>query len=227
VAVGATAFFLAVDLVMVVGCSIKFLDGGWFTVAVGIVLFVLMSTWARGRALLLQGLRSEGLGLQDFVDALDPRSVHRAERTAVYLVAQPDTVPQALLHNLKHYQVLHERNVILTVTFRELPWVGLEDRVEVQPLGRGFWRVTLRYGFMQTPDVPKALSLCESQGLRIPLFETSYFLSRETVVPTPGSGMAAWRERLFAAMSRNAGSVVEFFRLPDNAVVELGTRVQI
>jgi KUP system potassium uptake protein len=227
VAIGATAFFLAVDLVMVIGCSIKFIDGGWFTVAVGVALFALMSTWARGRAQLLQSIRAEGLGLQDFVNALDPRSMHRIERTAVYPVAEPDTVPQALLHNLKHNQVLHERNVILTVNFREVPWVGMEDRVQVQPLGRGFWRVALHYGFMQTPDVPKALSLCESHGLKVPLFETSYFLSRETVVPTPGAGMAGWRERLFAAMSRNAGSVVEFFRLPDNAVVELGTRVQI
>jgi KUP system potassium uptake protein len=226
-AIGATAFFLAVDIVLVTSCSIKFIDGGWFTVAVGVALFALMSTWARGRALLLQSIRSEGLGLQDFVDALDPRTVNRAERTAVYPVAEPDTVPQALLHNLKHNQVLHERNVVLTVNFREVPWVGMEHRVQVQPLGRGFWRVTLHYGFMQTPDVPKALALCESHGLKMPLFETSYFLSRETVVPTPGAGMAGWREWLFAAMSRNAGSVVEFFRLPDNAVVELGTRVQI
>jgi KUP system potassium uptake protein len=145
----------------------------------------------------------------------------------VYAVADASTVPQALLHNLKHNQVLHERNVILTVKFADVPWVGLEDRVEVEPLGHGFWRVGLHFGFMQTPDVPAALSLCESHGLRVPLFETSYFLSRETVVPMPGSAMAAWRERLFAAMTRNAGSVVEFFRLPDNAVVELGTRVQI
>jgi len=123
--------------------------------------------------------------------------------------------------------VPHERNVILTVQFHEVPWIGLDKRVAVEPLGRNFWRVTLHFGFMNTPDVPRALALCETHGLRIPLFETSYFVSRETVVPTPGSGMANWRERLFATMSRNAGSVVEFFRLPDNAVVELGTRVQI
>ena len=136
-------------------------------------------------------------------------------------------MPQALLHNLKHNQVLHERNVILTVRFGDVPWVGIDERAQVEALGHGFWRVTLNFGFMDTPDVPKALKLCEAQGLAIPLFETSYFLSRETIVPTPGTGMAQWRERLFAAMSRNAGSVVEYFRLPDNAVVELGTRVQI
>jgi KUP system potassium uptake protein len=228
-AIGATAFFLGVDLLLVVSCSIKFVDGGWFTIATGLVLFAIMSTWARGRALLLESIRSEGVALHDFVDTLkhDPALRHRAQRTAVYPVAGAETVPQALLHNLKHNQVLHERNVILTVVFRELPWVGMSERVEVQALGSGFWRVNLHFGFMQKPDVPKALALCEAQGLKIPPFETSYFLSRETVVPTPGAGMAHWRERLFAAMSRNASSVAEFFRLPDNAVVELGTRVQI
>jgi KUP system potassium uptake protein len=186
-----------------------------------------MSTWSRGRALLLESIRSDGLELQPFIDSLDPATVHRVPRTAVYPVADPATVPQALLHNLKHNQVLHERNVILTVRFREVPWVPMAERVEVRPLGHSFWQVTLHFGFMNTPDVPKALALTEPQGLRIPVFETSYFLSRETVVPTPGSGMADWREHLFAMMSRNAGGIVEFFRLPDNAVVELGTRVQI
>lgn len=227
VAIGSTAFFLAVDLLLVVSCSIKFIDGGWFTIAVGVALFTAMSTWARGRALLLESIRSEGIGLEGFIASLDPETIHRAERTAVYPVADATTVPQALLHNLKHNQVLHERNVILTVVFRDVPWVGMADRVEVQSLGRAFWRVTLHFGFMQSPDVPKALSLCESHGLKIPPFETSYFLSRETVVPTTGSGMANWRERLFAAMSRNASGVAAFFRFPDNAVVELGTRVQI
>jgi KUP system potassium uptake protein len=226
-ALGATAFFLAVDTLLVAGCAVKFLDGGWFPLALGLLLFGLMSTWSRGRALLMAGIRRDGLALQPFVDGLDPRSMHRADRTAIYPVADPSTVPQALLHNLKHNQVLHERNVILTVAFGEVPWVPMSERVVVQALGHGFWRVTLHFGFMQTPDVPKALALTESHGLRIPVFETSYFLSRETVVPTPGGGMANWRERLFAAMSRNAGGVVEFFRLPGNAVVELGTRVQI
>jgi KUP system potassium uptake protein len=186
-----------------------------------------MSTWSRGRALMVQSIRSDGLELQPFIDQLDPRSMNRAQRTAVYAVADPTTVPQALLHNLKHNQVLHEHNLILTVVFHEVPWVPMDRRVEVQPLGHGFWRVTLNFGFMNTPDVPKALELAAAHGLQVPVFETTYFLSRETVVPTPGGGMANWRERLFAAMSRNAGGVVEFFRLPSNAVVELGTRVQI
>ena len=228
-AIGATLFFLAIDALLVAGCAVKFFDGGWFPMALGLLMFAVMSTWSRGRALLMKGIRREGVELQQFIDSLDSRSVHRVERTAVFPVADPATVPQALLHNLKHNQVLHEHNVILTVVFGEVPWVPTERRMEVVPLGHGFWRVTLHFGFMDTPDVPKALALArvESQGLRIPVFETSYFLSRETVVPAPGGGMANWRERLFAAMSRNASGVVEFFRLPDNEVVELGTRVQL
>ncbi len=226
-AASATVFFLALDTLLVTGCAIKFLDGGWFPLLLGLTLFAVMSTWSRGRDLLLQSIRSEGLELQPFIDALDPRTIHRVERTAVYAVANPETVPQALLHNLKHNQVLHERNVILTVQFADVPWVPMSQRVEVEPLGHSFWRVTLRFGFMNTPDVPKALALAQSHGLKVPPFETTYFLSRETVVPAPGRGMLHWRERLFAAMTRNASGVVEFFRLPDNAVVELGTRVQI
>lgn len=226
-AMGATAFFLVVDALLVAGCAIKFFDGGWFPLTLGLVLFVLMSTWRRGRELLMESTRRGGLALQDFIDQLDPRSVNKADRTAVYAVANPGTVPQALLHNLKHNQVLHARNVILTVRFHDVPWIPIERRVEVDSLSHGFWRVQVKYGFMDTPDVPKALELTASHGLQVPLFETSYFLSRETVVPTPGGGMANWRERLFATMSQNAGGVVEFFRLPGNAVVELGTRVSI
>ena len=137
------------------------------------------------------------------------------------------TISEALLHNLKHNQVLHERNVILTVRFREVPWIPMDRRVEVEALGSGFWRVTVNYGFMNTPDVPKALELTRSHGLQVPVFETTFFLSRESIVPVPGRGPASWRERLFAALSRNASGIVEFFGLPANAVVELGTRIRI
>jgi KUP system potassium uptake protein len=226
-AMAATGFFLMIDTLLVAGCAIKFFDGGWFPLLTGLLLFVLMSTWSRGRALLLDSIRRDGIELHAFIEALDQGSIQRADRTAVYAVANPDTVPQALLHNLKHNQVLHARNIIMTVVFHEVPWVRVEERVKIEVLGPGFWRVALHFGFMDTPDVPKALKLCEASGLRIPVFETTYFLSRETVVPTPGGGMANWREHLFATMNRNASGVVEFFRLPDNAVVELGTRVQI
>ena len=227
VAIGATVFFLGIDSLLVAGCAIKFFEGGWFPLMLGLGLFVLMSTWRRGRELLMDSIRRDGLSLREFITQLDTRSMHRVERTAVYPVADPANVPQALLHNLKHNQVLHARNVILTVRFHEVPWIPSERRVDVQAMEHGFWQVQANYGFMDTPDVPKALELTAAHGLAVPLFETSYFLSRETVVPTAGGGMANWREKLFATMSQNAGSVVEYFRLPRNAVVELGTRVPI
>ena len=230
VAIGATALFLALDALLVVSCSLKFKEGGWFPLVLGMAIFAVMATWHRGRALLLKNLREDDPELLPFLTALAADPVHRAHRvrrTAVYAVAETGTVPQALLHNLKHNQVLHERNLILTVVFHDVPWIAFEERVKVTPLVEGFWQVQLNYGFKNTPDIPKALALCQSQGLNINLFETSYFLSRETIVPTHGSGMARWREALFALMSRNAGSVAGFFRLPNNCVIELGTRVQI
>jgi len=225
VAIGATLFFLAIDVLLVASCALKFFDGGWFPLALGAVLFTLMSTWWRGRATLMNKLGGSGLQLQTFIDHLDPSSMPRAARTAIYMVANPATVPQALLHNLKHNQVLHERNVIATVAFHDRPWVPLKERVTVVALGHGFWRVTLNFGFKDTPDVPKALALADAQGLHIPPFETSYFLSRESVVAPAGTLWTTWRARLYATMSRNAQGVVEFFNLPNNAVVELGTRV--
>jgi KUP system potassium uptake protein len=227
-ALGATGFFLAIDVLLVAGCAAKLFDGGWFTLALGGLMVLVMSTWARGRALLLAGIRKEGLELDAFVRGLRLEGLPRASRTAVYPVADPLTVPQALLHNLKHNQVLHQRNVILNVEFRDVPYVDDAARITVEDLGGGFWRVRAAFGFMQAPDVPHALSLAAAKGLELPVFETSYFLSRESVVPTPDNGgMAQWRERLFAVMSRGSSGIAGFFRLPDNAVVELGTRVQI
>lgn len=228
VAVGATGLFLALDALLVVSCSIKFFQGGWFPLALGGLIFVTMWTWRRGRELLIDSIRQDDPELLPFISALSADTdLHRVSRTAVYAVANPDTVPQALMHNLKHNQVLHEHNLILTVVFHEVPWIAYQDRVHLQTLTPGFWRVQINYGFKNTPDIPKALELCKAQGLPINLFETSYFLSRETIVPTKGHGMAHWRENLFAFMSRNSGSVAGFFRLPNNCVVELGTRVQI
>ena len=227
VALAATSVFMALDLLLVVSCSIKFFQGGWFPLVLGLGIFVVMATWRRGRELLIESIRHNDPELLPFVTALSADQVHRVARTAVYAVANPGTVPQALMHNLKHNQVLHERNLILNVVFHDVPWIPFSERVEVQALAPGFWKVQINYGFMNTPDVPKALELCKSKGLPINLFETSYFLSREIVVPTKGAGMARWREALFAIMSRNAGSVAGFFRLPNNCVIELGTRVQI
>lgn len=227
IALGATAFFFTLDIFLVAGCALKFFDGGWFSLLVAALLFLIMSTWQRGRAIVMQTIHREGVELKPFLQTLRPEQIQRAARTAIYMVADGSTVPQALLHNLKHNQVLHERNLILTVQFADEPWVSEASRIQMEVLGNSFWRVTLTFGFMDAPDVPRALKLCEQHGLVVPHFQTSYFLSRESIVSTPGSGMAPWRERLFSAMTRNAGGVVEFFRLPDNAVIELGTRVQI
>lgn len=227
VALGGTLLFLALDIVLVAGCALKFVDGGWFPLLVAALLFLIMSTWRRGRAIVLQTIHREGLELEPFLANLRPADIQRAERVAVYMVADSTTVPQALLHNLKHNQVLHERNVIVTVHFKDEPWVTQDKRLQIENLGYSFWRVGLNFGFMDSPDVPQALKLCEQQGLAVPQFQTSYFLSRESIISTTGNGMASWRERLFSAMTRNAGGVVEFFHLPSNAVIELGTRVQI
>ena len=226
-ALSATVFFLGIDAFLFAGCIIKFFDGGWFPIALGLSLFLVMTTWSKGRALMVESIRQDGLDLKSFIQHMNAQNIHIVKRTAVYAVANPETVPQALLHNMKHNQVLHEKNIILTVRFDNVPWVSDKQRITVERLNDYFWQVVLQFGFMNTPDVPKALQLCAALGLDIPVFETTYFLSRETVVATPNGGMAQWREIMFAAMTRNAGDVVAFFHLPDNSVVELGTRVQI
>ena len=227
IAVAATGLFLGVDLVLVIACSLKFMEGGWFPLVLGAALFTVMSSWRGGRELLLKSISQEDPELLPFLQAISAEDMPRAKRTAVYAVANPETVPQALMHNLKHNQVLHERNLILTIVFHDVPWVPEADRVSVQPLVPGFWRVTVNYGFKDSPDIPEAVGRCSSSELPINLFETTYFLSRETIIPTKQPGMMLWREKLFAFMARNAGSIADFMRLPNNCVIELGTRVQI
>jgi KUP system potassium uptake protein len=226
-AVLSTVLFLSVDLFLFAGCAVKFLDGGWFPVALGLGLFAVMTTWRTGRELLAKKIHQDGLDLKSFVQSLEEHPPHRVHRTAVFLVANPQTVPQALLHNLKHNHVLHEKNVVLTLKFEEIPWVDDGQRIDIEQLSASFWQVTARYGFMETPKVPELLAQCAKQGLSVVEFETTYFISRETVVPTHAGALSLWREKLFATMSQNAGGVVDFFQLPDSAVVELGTRVQI
>jgi KUP system potassium uptake protein len=223
----STSVFVVLDLLLVIACSLKFMQGGWFPLVLGLALFAVMASWRRGRELLLESISQGDPELLPFVQALAEDQVNRAHRTAVYAVANPNTVPQALMHNLKHNQVLHERNLILTVVFHDVPWVPPAERVAVQPLGAGFWKVQVNYGFKDTPDIPNALAACKSDALPINLFETTYFLSRETLVPTRRAGMAQWRQGLFSVMSRNASNIADFLRLPNNCVIELGTRVQI
>jgi KUP system potassium uptake protein len=227
IAIGATAFFIALDALLLASCSVKILEGGWFTLAMAGGVLVVMLTWKRGRELLSATLKSDLLPLKEFADNLARDRLTPVPRTAVFLSAERGVVPQALLHNMKHNLVLHERNVVLCVRFHEEPTLAPERRVEVEPVAPGFWQVILHFGFMDTPDIPAALELCAPHGLPIEAFETSYFLSRETVVPAPRRAMVRWRQNLFEAMSRNAGRAVDFFGIPHNAVIELGTRVQL
>ena len=228
VALAATGFFLAVDAVLVISCALKFMQGGWFPLTLGLALFAVMATWRRGRECLAELVRADALELQPFIASLASHAaLPRSERTAIYPTAHIDRVPPAMLHNLKHYQVLHARNVLLTVRFTEEPWVPDAQRVQVAALQSDFWQVHVEYGFKDEPDIPAALALCASQGLEIDPFHVSYFLSRELIVPSGGAGMAPWRSRMFAAMTRNAGSAADYFRLPNNCVIELGSRVQL
>ncbi|NGY06437.1 potassium transporter Kup [Solimonas terrae] len=225
-----TLFFLALDVLMVGGCILKLPDGGWLPLALGAALFTLMSTWRRGRALILENSPDQDLSLKAFVAELAGKSYPRVAGTAIYLVATPNRVPQSLASNLRHNKVLHQRNIVLHLVFVEEPWVGMSERATLQALGNGFWRVTLKFGFMNIPDVPKALQLCNKhQGLQIDedAADVTYFLSRLRAVPTPGQGMAPWRERLFVTMSARAGNAAEYFCLPDSSVIQLSTRVPI
>ncbi len=224
----ATAFFVAVDVMLLASCSIKFVEGGWFPLALACVALVGMTTWRRGRELLSGALRSDMLSLPEFVEMMKgQQDVARVDRTAVFLSAEVGLVPHALMHNLKHNRVLHRRNVIVNVRFVDEPTVPAAQRLDCKRLADDFWQVEARFGFMQTPNVPDALALAGPLGLDIDPFQTSYFLSRETVVPRPSRRMAPWRQNLFEALSRNAGRAVEFFGLPPNSVIEVGTRVQL
>lgn len=219
--------FLLVDSLFFVANLPKVLAGGAFPLVAGIVLFVLMTTWKRGKEIVVERLGENALPLSVFSDSIRRQPPHRVRGTAVFLTARTDAVPHALLHNLLHNQVLHEKVVLLTVVSEDTPRVALSRRVEVQEHGEGFYRVLLHFGFVERPDVPEALSQCHVQGLSFEPMHTTYFLSRETVVSTRRIGMARWRELLFSFMLKNANSSLRFFNLPLNRVIELGTQVEI
>jgi len=227
IALSVTGVFVTLDLLLLVSCSVKFFKGGWFPVALAIALVIVMWTWRKGRELLLNKIHEDDPKMDQFIKNLVSSQIPRIERTAVYLNANTDTVPQALLHNIKHNQVLHKTNLIITVVFSETPTVPREQCCNINSLGEGFWQVKLRYGFMQTPDIPQTLSQSVIPDFSFEPFNTSYFVSRETIVTGHGGKMAKWRHDLFSLMSRNSGSVVDFFNIPSNSVIELGSRVNI
>jgi KUP system potassium uptake protein len=225
----ATAFFLVIDLAFFSSAMLKTLDGGWFPLAIGLAVFILMSTWRRGREVMFDRLNESSVPLGPFLKSLFAAPPQRVPGTAIFLTATPEATPHALLHNLNHNKVLHERVVFLTVEIGDVPWVSFHDRVTCERLGNGCWRVRVRYGFMNRPDVMRALDLCAAMGVEFNMMETSFFLSRQQIVPSTGgpSTMARWRERMFAAMARNATNVTDYFNIPTNRVIELGTRVEI
>lgn len=226
-AAGATVCFILLDALLFASCSVKFIHGGWFPIALSLVLLALMWTWKQGREVLIQHIKKDDPRLEDFVANITKSNLQSVERTAVFLVSDPHSAPQALMHNLKHNKVLHQTNLVVTVVFDDVPTIDAIDRIKFREIGSGFWQLTLRYGFMENPDIPNALGDCKLPGVEIDPFTTSFFLSREIVVPTSGGQMSKWRERVFAAMSRNAGSAVEYFNIPMNSVIELGSRVHI
>ena len=225
--IAATGFFFLVDAMFFAANAIKVLEGGWFPLAIGGVMFTLMMTWKQGRRLMGVRLREESIDLESFLESVFIHPPVRVDGTAVFLSAERGSTPNALMHNLKHNKVLHAQNLFVTVTHHEVPWVSFDKRVSIEALGHCCWQVTLNFGFKNDPDVPEALRLLAGRGVQCDDMETSYFLSRDIVIPSIGSGMAMWREKLFASMHRNAASAADFLSLPTNRVVELGSKVEI
>jgi KUP system potassium uptake protein len=226
--VAITSFFAAIDFTFLAAALHKLFEGGWMPLALATVMFSIMVTWRRGRELLMDQLRESSVPLVAFLKSLYATPPVVVPGTAVFCTSTPDVTPHALLHSLKHYKVLHESNIFLNVEFHDRPWLKMQSRVACENLGNGCWRVVVHCGFMDLPDVAQALELCAAHGIEVDPMQVSYFLSREKIVPgTGGKGMARWRDRLFAAMARNAGSTSDFFNIPTNRVVELGTRIEI
>ncbi|WP_404333378.1 potassium transporter Kup [Sphingomonas sp. MMS12-HWE2-04] len=220
------AIFFTVDLAYFSANLTKVPDGGWFPLMIGLIVFTLLTTWAKGRKLMIDRLRESAMPIKIFIESA-ANAATRVPGTAVFMTSTPEGVPHALLHNLKHNKVLHERVILLTVKIKDVPFVLDADRMKIDDLGKGFHRMVLSYGFMQEADVPAALKQVSACGAEFKMMETSFFLARQTLLPSSRPGMMIWREKLFAWMLRNAESAMEFFRLPTNRVVELGSQVEI
>jgi len=221
--------FVVIDLAFLVANGVKVLQGGWFPVALGVVVCGLMRTWWRGRQVLRAQIQKQGMPLDVFIESLMLSPPVRVDGTAIFLTGDPGVAPQAMLHNLKHNKVLHARNVFVTVDVLDVPYASNAQRTELEDLGHAFYRIALRFGFMETPDVPRALSRVEHAmaGLVFDPMQTTYFVSRETVIASPDLGMPVWRDKIFALMHRNANPANQYFRIPGNRLVELGAPVEI
>lgn len=227
VCVGATGFFLVIDVLLFSSTTLKLLHGGWFPLLLGTILLTLMLTWKRGRELVFENLEKHAIPLDAFMESLFVAPPARVPGTALFLRGESDGVPHALLHNLSHNKVLHERVVFLTVHMREVPWVPVEEQVAVAELGHNCFQLDVQYGFKDEPDIPGILRQCGGLGLTFEMMETSFFIARQTVISAPGGGMAPWREHLFVMLSRNARAAADYYQIPPNRVIELGTQVEI
>jgi KUP system potassium uptake protein len=219
--------FLGIDLVLLTAVADKIEYGGWFPLALGLAVFTIMATWRRGRELVVREIKRAGLALEPFIASISAHPPLRVPGTAVFLTANRDGVPNALLHNLKHNKVLHERNIVLTVETLDEPVVDLAHRTEVRPLAEGFYLVIIRYGFAEDQDVPAALASVNQCGFPFDMMDTTFFLSRESIVAGDRPGMVLWRDKLFVFLSRNAMPATAFFQIPGNRLIELGTQVEI
>jgi KUP system potassium uptake protein len=226
-AIAFTLFIFTIDMSFLIANATKLLDGGWLPIVVAAAIFLFLTTWRRGKEVLAARLAKTSLPVDALVADAGRRHVTRVPGTAVFLHSDEKSTPIALLHNIKHNRVLHEKNIFFTVQTEEFPHVGREQRVKIEDLGHGFWRVVARYGFMEDPHVPRALRQASELGLDIDPMQATYFLSRNTLLPSKRPGMALWREKLFVLMSRNASRPTQFFRIPPNRVVELGMQVEL
>ena len=227
IAILITTPLLLIDLTFLASNALKIPEGGWFPLLIGGIVFTLLTTWKKGRSLLMRRLSEDAMPLDLFIQSIEASPPTRVDGTAVFLTSTPNRVPHALLHNLKHNKVLHERVVFLTIVTRDIPYVPDEERGEVESLGCNFYRISADYGFKDDPDVPELLEDCGNKGFAFDMMETSFFVSRETLIATVSPGMALWREKLFVSLSKNATKASEFFQVPTNRVVELGTQVEL
>ena len=221
------ATFLVIDLCFFGANLLKFFAGGWFPLALGVVIFAVMFTWRRGRKLLLERMEARSLPLRMFITSLEHGSAVRVPGTAIFMTGDEAGTPSALLHNLKHNKVLHARNIILRVESLDVPVAEPEERISIEDLGSSFWKMRVRYGFAEDPNVPRALFACSERGLDFDIMDTTFFLSRETLVPSAEKGMPLWQDKLYAFMARNATTATQFFSIPTNRFVELGAQVEI
>jgi KUP system potassium uptake protein len=228
--VQATLFlvvFLAVDMAFFSANLVKVLAGGWFPLVIGAAIFTLLTTWKRGRDILNERIRSDTMPLALFIQSMFHDPPPRVSGTAVFMTTWIDGVPRALLHNLLHNKVLHDRVLLMKVDTADVPYVPEAERLQLTELDFGFHQLRIRYGFKDEPDIPAELARCKELGMRFDIMETSFFLGRESLVSRVGSGMARWREKLFIVLFRNAGSAADYFKIPPNRVVELGTQVEL